>query len=94
MQYTSILLESLGLHVHFYQLMDTSLSAHGDTRMQTEMQWIWLDKCVELASACSDGFPDENEYDSYLISHGGGANAYTEMVRLAHSRTCAGHLRA
>ncbi|KAK9820983.1 hypothetical protein WJX81_000873 [Elliptochloris bilobata] len=27
----------------------------------------------------SEGFPDENEYDSYLTSHGGSANAFTEM---------------
>ena len=30
----------------------------------------------------SEKFPDENEYDSYLASHGGGSNAYTEMVSL------------
>ncbi len=29
----------------------------------------------------SEKFPDENEYDSYLASKGGGANAFTEMVR-------------
>ena len=29
----------------------------------------------------SKGFPDENEYDSFLTSHGGSANAFTEMAR-------------
>ena len=28
----------------------------------------------------SEHFPDENEYDAFLSSHGGSANAYTEMV--------------
>lgn len=28
----------------------------------------------------SETFPDENEYDSFLQSHGGASNAYTELV--------------
>lgn len=29
----------------------------------------------------SDKFRDENEYDSFLSSHGGTSNAFTELVR-------------
>ena len=29
----------------------------------------------------SEQFPDENDYDAYLQSHGGSANAFTELVR-------------
>lgn len=28
----------------------------------------------------SEQFPDENDYDAYLQSHGGSANAFTELV--------------
>ncbi len=29
----------------------------------------------------SGKYPDENDYDSFLASHGGASNAYTELVR-------------
>lgn len=28
----------------------------------------------------SEKYPDENEYDAFLNKHGGGSNAYTELV--------------
>lgn len=28
----------------------------------------------------SEKFPDENDYDAFLASHGGASNAYTELV--------------
>ena len=33
-----------------------------------------------LHLCCSEEFPDENEYDSYLTSHGGSANALTDTA--------------
>ena len=30
----------------------------------------------------SEKFPDENDYDAFLSSHGGASNAYTELVRV------------
>lgn len=35
----------------------------------------------------SEKYPDENEYDSFLASHGGSSNAFTEMVRTIHAVT-------
>ena len=29
----------------------------------------------------SEKYPDENDYDAYLTNNGGGANAYTELVK-------------
>lgn len=30
----------------------------------------------------SEKFPDENDYDAFLASHGGASNAYTELVSI------------
>ena len=35
---------------------------------------------LNMDSYCSEEFPDENEYDSYLTSHGGSANALTDTA--------------
>ena len=41
----------------------------------------------------SEAFPDENEYDSFLSSHGGSSNAYTEMASPNSSSLAVSHTR-
>lgn len=39
----------------------------------------------------SEKYPDENEYDAFLNKHGGGSNAYTELVSSLAGQGREGH---